>query len=185
MCGSAARPRVLHACRRRRPPADLIGRQVQIRADSRLVKIYVCGQLVKTHARVEAGGRVTDPADLPEGKAEYATRNIEAQREKAHQMGRSIGVFVDILLDNPLPWTRMRHVYALFRACQRFGDTRVDTACERAVDAGCCDVKIVIGMVERALEADTAKADPVPNNVIIGRFARDNSHFAVDREVTQ
>lgn len=166
-------------------PGDLIGRTVNVTADSRLVKIYDRGQLVKTHRRLGAGGRVTDPADLPSAKTDYAMRDIESQRRKAHRLGDSIGVFVDAVLDNPLPWTRMRHVYALFRACDRFGETRVDAACERAVDAGCSDVKIVIGMVERALEADTAAAEPVPDNVIVGRFARDNSHFATGEGVTR
>ncbi len=46
-------------------------------------------------------------------------------------------------------------------------------------------MKIVIGMVERALEADTAAAEPLPDNVIVGRFARDSSHFAAGEGVTR
>ena len=67
----------------------------------------------------------------------------------------------------------------------RYGDDRLDRACERAVDAGCRDHKIVIGMIERALEAETAAADPVLDNVIVGRFAREPGHFAAGREVTR
>ncbi len=70
-----------------------------------------------------------------------------------------------------------------FRAGDRYGNDRLNQACERAVDVECTSVKIVIGMVERALEADTA-AEAVPDNVIVGRFARDPSHFAASREVT-
>ena len=33
--------------------------------------------------------------------------------------------------------------------------------------------------------ADTAAADPVPDNVIVGRFAREPGHFAAGREVTR
>jgi transposase len=164
-------------------PGDLIGATVKVTADSRLVKIYDRGQLVKTHGRLAAGGRVTDPADLPSEKTDYAMRDIESQRRKAHRLGESIGAFVDTVLDGPLPWTRMRHVYALFRAVDRFGEARLEAACERAVDAGCTNVKIVIGMVERALEADTSASEPPPDNVIVGRFARDASHFAASGEV--
>ena len=71
------------------------------------------------------------------------------------------------------------------RAVPRYGDDRLDQACERAVDAECRDHKIVIAMIERALEADTAAADPVPDNVIVGRFARDPGHFASSRGVTR
>lgn len=166
-------------------PGDLIGQHVDVTANARLVKIFHRGQLVKTHGRLAAGGRRTDPADLPSAKTDYAMRDIESQRRKAHQLGSWIGAFVDVVLEGPLPWTRMRHVYALFRAVERFGETRLEAACERAVDAGCTDVKIVIGMVERALEAEDAASDPLPDNVIVGRFARDASHFATNRGVTR
>jgi hypothetical protein len=51
---------------------------------------------------------------------------------------------------------------------------------------GATSVVTVVGMVERALEADQATAEPAPpDNVIIGRFARDASHFAAGRKVTR
>jgi len=47
-------------------------------------------------------------------------------------------------------------------------------------------VVTVVGMVERALEADRAAAEPAPpDNVIVGRFARDASHFETGRKVTR
>ena len=159
-------------------PGHLIGCHVHARADAKLVKIFFDGQLIKCHPRKGPGGRSTDPADLPSDKTDLAMRDIDSMIAKAHRRGAAVGVFVETVLDGPLPWTRMRHVYSLFRACDRFGDDRVDQACVRAVDAECRSVKIVIGMVERAMEADTAAVDPVPDNVIVGRFARDASHFA-------
>jgi transposase len=164
-------------------PGDLIGRHVDARAEARVVKVFYKGQLIKCHPRVRIGGCQTDPADLPGEKTDYAMRNIESQKAKAWERGPAIGAFAELVLDGPLPWTRMRRVYALFRAGDRFGDDRVNQACERAVDAECGDVKVVIGMVERALEAETAAADPVPDNVIVGRFARESSHFTAGREV--
>lgn len=166
-------------------PGDLIGRTVDVTATSKLVKVFDRGQLVKTHGRLPAGGRVTDPADLPSTKTDYAMRDIASQKAKAHGRGPAIGVFAESVLDAPLPWTRMRQIYALFRAADRYGNDRVDAACVRAIDAECTSVKIVIGMVERALEADKAAADPIPDNVIVGRFARDPDHFAARGEVVK
>jgi transposase len=166
-------------------PGDLIGRHVDVRADRRIVKVFYAGQLIKCHGRTKAGGRVTDPADLPSETTDYAMRDIESQKTKAHQRGPAVGAFTETVLDGPLPWTRMRQVYALFRAGDRYGNDRLDQACERAVDAECRDVKVVVGMIERALEAETAAGDPVPNNVIVGRFARQPGHFAAGREVNQ
>ena len=81
-------------------------------------------------------------------------RDIASQQRQGFARGDNIGAFVETVLDGPLPWTRMRHVYKLFRAADRYGNDRVDQACERAVDAQCANVNIVIGMIERALETE-------------------------------
>lgn len=166
-------------------PGDLLGQHVDVRADSRVVKVFAAGQLIKCHPRAKPGGRVTDPADLPGDKTDYAMRDIESQKAKAHRRGPAVGAFAETVLDGPLPWTRMRQVYALFRAGDRYGDDRLELACAKAVDAECRNVKVVIGMIERALEAEAIDADPIPDNVIVGRFARDPGHFAAGREVTR
>lgn len=75
----------------------------------------------------------------------------------------------------------MRHVYKLLRACDRYGSDRVDQACERRSTPQCANVNIVIGMIERALETEQAAAEPVPDNVVTGRFARDPVHFAAGK----
>lgn len=63
-------------------PGDLIGRSVDVRADRHLVKVYFEGQLVKCHPRVKVGGRVTDPADLPSERTDYAMRDIVSQKAR-------------------------------------------------------------------------------------------------------
>lgn len=165
-------------------PGDLIGTHVDVTATRVLVKIFAGGRLVKVHPRQKPGARSTDPADLPSEATDYAMRDIDSQRRQAFRRGDHIGEFVDLVLEGPLPWTRMRHVYKLFRTADRYGDHVVDQACERAVDAGCANVTVVVGMVERALETQAAQADPVPDNVITGRFARNPEHFAAGKQVT-
>ena len=163
-------------------PGDLIGTQVDVTATKVLVKIFSCGRLVKVHPRQRAGGRITDPGDLPGELTDYAMRDIESQRRQAYRRGDNIGAFADAVLEGPLPWTRMRHIYKLFRVCDRYGNDAVELACERAVDVGCANVGVVAGMVERALEAAEADAGPVIDNVITGRFARQPDHFAAGRK---
>jgi transposase len=68
-------------------PGELIGQRVQARVDSRLVKIYARGQLIKTHPRRPPGGRSTDPADYPVGRAEYALRDVETLKKGLRQRG--------------------------------------------------------------------------------------------------
>ncbi|MEZ5378293.1 MAG: IS21 family transposase [Acidimicrobiales bacterium] len=165
-------------------PGDRPGCYVDVTATRVLVKIFDRGQLVKVHPRPKAGGRITDPADLPSEKTDYAMRDIDSQRRRAFRHGDHIGAFVDLVLDGPLPWTRMRHVYRLFATIERYGPDVVEAACQRAVDAECGNVNIVVRMVERALEAQAAEAEPVPDNVITGRFARNPEHFAAGKTVT-
>lgn len=167
-------------------PGGLIGQIVAVRADSKLVKIYARGVLVKTHPRVPARHRSTDVDDLPADKTIYAMRDIDRLIADATSHGDAVGGFARVVLDHPLPWTKMRQVYKLLGLCRRYGDDRVDTACRRALDAETDSVAVVGRMLERALEAEAADADPVPDNVIRGRFARSDEHFAVTpTEVTQ
>lgn len=94
-------------------PGNLIGSQVDVRADRVLVRVYSQGQLVKTHPRQAPGGRVTDPDDLPSERTAYAMRDLDKLQRIAAGHGPAIGTFTAALLEHPLPWTKTRQVYAL------------------------------------------------------------------------
>jgi hypothetical protein len=162
-------------------PGALIGVQVDVRADSQLVRISHRGQIVKVHPRMPAGRRSTDPDDLPSEKAIYAMRDIDKLCAKATSHGEHIGVYAAALLAVPLPWTRMRAVYRLLGLVGKWGADRVDDACRRALDAEAVDVGLIARMLERATEHATDDQPPPASNVNAGRFARDASEFAVDR----
>ena len=102
-------------------PGQWIGSKLDARADRELVKFYHRGQLVKVHPRQPAGGRHTDPSDLPEHKAGYAMRDLDALVATCAGHGHNIGIYAERLLDNPLPWTRMRSVYGLLGLVKRYG----------------------------------------------------------------
>jgi transposase len=166
-------------------PGNLIGRQVDVRADSRLVRVWHCGQLVKTHPRARPGGRVTDPADLPAHKTAYAMRDIGYLQRLADDTGPAVGAYAAALLDHPLPWTRMRQVYALLGLARNWGPGRVDAACARALEAEAVSVALIGRMLERGTEArDLPRTPPLPG-MPAPRFARDASHFAAVRHTGQ
>jgi hypothetical protein len=66
-------------------PHNLIGRHVEVRGDRHLVKVYFAGQLISCDPRTKGGGRVTNPADLPSERTDYAMRDIASQKAKAHR----------------------------------------------------------------------------------------------------
>jgi hypothetical protein len=163
-------------------PHALIGQRVKARRDSTSVKLYFRGELVKVHPRKAPGQRSTDPADYPSGKEIYATRDLDRLRRSAAEHGEAVGAYAAALLDNPLPWTKMRQVYRLIGLVKKWGPTRVDAACRRALDAEAVDVNLVGRMLERGRE--DAEPETRPANVIgAGRFARDPSEFAATKEV--
>jgi transposase len=162
-------------------PHHLIGRQVKARRDSTTVKLYFRGELVKVHPRQAPGRRSTDPGDYPTGKEIYATRDLARLRRMASDHGDAIGVYATALLDNPLPWTKMRQVYRLLGLVKKWGAPRVEQACRRALDAEAIDVNLVSRMLERAREDVTPDARP-DLVVVQGRFFRDPSEFAATKQ---
>ncbi|MDQ6928967.1 MAG: IS21 family transposase, partial [Actinomycetota bacterium] len=162
-------------------PHHLIGRRLKARRDSTTVKLYLGGELVKVHPRKPPGQRHTDPADMPSGTEIYATRDLDRLQRTAAEHGDAIGVYAVALLDNPLPWTKMRQVYRLLGLVKKWGATRVESACRHALDAEAVDVNLVSRMLERARE--DAEPDARPELVVVaGRFARDPSEFAATKE---
>jgi len=160
-------------------PGNLIGFRVNARADALLVKVFHRGQLIKVHPRQRQGGRHSDACDLPTGTEVYAMRDIEALKAMAAVHGRSVGAYATALLDSPLPWTRMRQVYRLLGLAKKWGATRVEAACGRALEAEAVDVGLIARMLERATEnAPPAESASTVSNVIPGRFSRDASDFA-------
>ena len=159
-------------------PGALIGAQVEVRADRSLVRILHRGQLVKVHPRQAPGRRSTDPDDLPSTKTAYAMRDLDRLRAMAAEHGPAVGAYATALLDIPLPWTKMRQVYALLGLVKRWGAARVDAACASALEHEQVNVGLIGRMLERGTEHTSIQL-PLPGTVIAGRFARDPGHFSV------
>jgi transposase len=157
-------------------PQHWIGTTLDVRADSELVKFYHRGQVVKVHPRQPAGARSTDRADLPEHKTGYALRDMARLIATCAAHGPGIGIYAERILDDPLPWTRMRTVYRLQGLVRRYGADRVDQACSLALDLDVVSVGKIASMLERATE-NTTPALPRAVGHTSTRFSRDPSEF--------
>lgn len=158
-------------------PAQWIGQYLDARADSELVKLYARGQLVKTHPRQRPGGRSTDRDDLPVERAGYAMRDLTTLIATCAGHGECIGIYAERLLDDPLPWTRMRSVYRLLGLVRRYGPGPVETACTRSLDLEVVSVAKIASMLEKAIEREQPVL-PVAAGAAAGRFARDPAEYA-------
>jgi len=157
-------------------PTRFIGRRLRARADSQTVRFYDHCELVKTHPRKPPGGRATDPSDFPEHKTAYAMRDVDFLKHQAAGHGPATGRMAEALLEGPLPWTRMRRVYALLSLARKYGDERIEEACATALVADMTDVR----RLQRMLERGRPPEPPHPTRVLpSARHLRPKEHYAL------
>lgn len=154
-------------------------KQLRARADSQTVRFYWKGELVETAPRQPSGGRYINPAHFPEDKLACAQRDTAFLRRQAASHGKAVGEFACALLDIPLPWTRMRLVYALLGLCRRYGDARVEEACIRALLAKMHDFHRLKRMLE--LGAPVAQSDKAATAKVVplARYLRPSAQYAL------
>ncbi|USQ77715.1 hypothetical protein [Ornithinimicrobium cryptoxanthini] len=92
--------------------------------------------------------------------------------------GPNIGIYAERLLDDPLPWTRMRSVYRLLGLVRRYGPDPVETACSRSLDLDLDVVSVtkIANMLAKATE-DHQPVLPAAAGTPGGRFARDPGEY--------
>lgn len=153
------------------------GNETTVRGDSKLVRIYVGGTLVKTHATQPAGKKSTDDADYPKEKSVYAMRDANYLIRKAGECGKNIGHFTEKLLSGTFPWAKLRQAQKLVRLTEKYGNDRVDTACLRALSFDLINVRRVQRIVEMALENEKVPTRGASVIQLPLRFLRDSQTF--------
>ena len=153
------------------------GQRVEIRMDSKLVRIYHRGKLLKIHQRQPRGGRSTDPDDYPAELSAYTMKAPERIKRSAALHGPAVGEFAERLFDDRHPWSKIRQGHKLIRLGDRYTPRRLDAACQRALDVDLIDVNRVERILVQALEQEAMPQMPLP--MPTGRFARPGSVFAL------
>jgi len=155
-----------------------VGKQVTVRGDSKLVRIFVDGECVKTHKRMKEGERSTDYHDYPEELAPYARRDPDAVIREGHRQGEHIGRFLEKLLAGDFPWAKLRQAQQLLRLSNKYGRERVNVACRRAVYFELFNTRRVKQIVEHELEREAEPTGPRGQLVLLPtRFLRAADSF--------
>lgn len=160
-------------------PRPYVGKVLRARADRATVRFYDRGVLIKTHPRVPPGHRSLDPHDYPPEKAAYALRDIAFLQRQAERHGPHIGQLAAILLDGPLPWTRMRRVYALLGLVRKYGAPRVDDTCATALACEMYDVRRLQRMLQNGTAPPTTASPPPPSTIPLARYLRPADQYAL------
>jgi transposase len=166
-------------------PTKYIGKEVDVRGDSTLVRIYYQNQLIRTHPKVAAGKRSTDFDDYPKDKSAYAMRDVEYYKRKAAENGEKQGEFMAELLNGDIPWAFIRQAQKLLRLNDKYGAARVEVACQRALAFGLMNVSRVEGIIKQALDKQQTQTKPagtVTQLSLAVRFSRPADYFSHHKE---
>ena len=150
--------------------------KVEVRLDSKLVRLYHRGKLVKVHERQPRGGRATDPNDYPAELTAYTMKAPERIKRSAALQGPAVAEFAERLFEGPLPWSKIRQGHQLLRLGERYTPQRLDAACQRALAVDLVDVRRLERILVQALEEEALPQ--LPLSMPAGRFARPGSVFA-------
>jgi hypothetical protein len=144
-------------------PFTHIGQQVRIRGGNKQVRIYTLDyQLLATHERAEQPGvRRTHPRHLPPEKLPGWLLNREACQEEAATLGPATVQVVQTLLDDPI-LDRLPTVGRLLRLRTRFGDARLEAACQRALAFDDPSYKTVKRILTEGLDVMTLTSSAHP-----------------------
>jgi transposase len=157
------------------------GTELEVRGDSKLVRLYKRGELIKIHPRKPRGGKATDQEDYPPELTPYTLRSTNYLCRKSVELGESVGAFAERLLSGPTPWSKMRQAHKLLHLGERYTPLRLNLACEKALTVDLIDVRRLEKILKEALEQEAVPAIgiqlPLP-----GRFARPGTVFAIGND---
>lgn len=163
-------------------PTEYIGKKVEIRADSRLTRIYHQGAVIKTHPVVPEGKRSTDYEDYPAHKTPYAMRNCDYYINKGKEVGSNCGSFMEQLLSGDFPWSKLRQAQKLIRLTEKYGTARIEQACVRALSFSLIDVFRLERIINQAFGNEAEKGGERKGIVVPARFGRPAEYFTKKEE---
>jgi len=160
-------------------PTRYIGKHVEVRGDSSLVKIYQGGSLIKVHRTVAAGKRSTDFEDYPKELTPYALRNPKYQIREGYAKSQVIGAFIEEILSGPYPWHRLRSAQKILRLSERYGIERMSSALSKAKAYSIHDMRRIENILKNGVEDTQDKVElrsPLDKSVQL-RFLREPQSF--------
>jgi transposase len=163
-------------------PTKYVGKKLEIRADSKLTRIYHQGAVIKTHPVMPEGKRSTDYEDYPKHKTPYAMRNCDYYITKAKEVGTDCGSFMEQLLTGDFPWSKLRQAQKLIRLSEKYGTARMEQACSRALSFSLIDVFRLERIIKQALGREAEKGGDKRGIIVPARFGRPAEYFMKNKE---
>lgn len=157
-------------------PFTLCGKHVDVRIASSVVEVFHLSGRVASHIR-SIGGRApkTNPEHMPEGHKEQAAWTPARMIRWAASIGPNAADFAQGLLEGKVhPEHGFRMCMGVISLAKRYGPTRVEAACARALSLGAMSYRTVKHMLEKGLEAAPIQSElpalPTHDNVRGGSY---------------
>ncbi len=143
-------------------PHTLVHELVDVRATATTIEIFSRGQRIASHPRSDVRGRHTTlTAHMPKAHQ----RHVEWTPSRIIDWAKTIGpqtadLVAAILADRPHPEQGYRSCLGILRLARRYGEVRLEAACERALVAGARSYRHVDSILKHSL--DRVRRPPVP-----------------------
>lgn len=158
--------------------------EVWVRADQKLVRIYLDHRLIKTHLRADQPGTWrTDERDYPPDKRAFLEKTPDWCRRRAFELGDHVGDYINrVLGDHTM--RNLRKAQGVLRLSDVWGQETLNQACQRAIHFHNFRVKSLRQILEKGLWREPC-GPPTrkPGKILYGRFTRPADYFAQNQEV--
>lgn len=143
-------------------PYVLVKHQLEARLSARVVELFHQGKRVASHRRSRDKGRYTTvTAHMPKAHQHDAEWTPTRLTRWAAQSGEATAAVVErILTSRPHPQQGFRSCLGIMRLGKRYGDTRLEAACRRAIAIGACSYKSIESILKHDLDRQPLPVPP-------------------------
>ena len=159
-------------------PWRLLGQKVTVRAAGDVVQIFHHNAVVATHV-MHLAGRSTNFEHYPPHKVAHTLRTVTWCRSQAELIGPgAVAIVTELSAVNAIH--RLRAIQGIIALRDRYGASRLDAACARALEVGDPRYRTVKGILVAGTEAgdSPAAASPAPPAMLRGPDAFDTERTA-------
>ena len=158
-------------------PYTYVGKRLDAYIWERTVQLYDGVELIVTHARAKGRGeRITREGDYPAEKSVYLLLTRGYCQQRAAMIGACCAKVVGELLSER-PLDRLRSVQGIIGLAEKYGESRVEAACARALHYGDPGYQRIKSILAAGLDSHALVAEPAQREFRFYEYARPMAEF--------
>jgi transposase len=154
-------------------PYALVGEKVDVRMTAKMIEVFSSSKRVASHLRqTKRFCHSTEPSHMPESHRRHAEWTPSRILSWAMKTGPATAELVDKILEaRPHPEQGFRSALGIIRLSSRYGQTRTEAACARALHLRSYSYRSVASILEHSLDSsplpgtETQRSHPNHKNV--------------------